>query len=120
MADIELVIKIPEEVYSDIIAGHNITLQVGESLRVDDVWASDLIRNGTPLPKGHGSLIDADDIDNHIIGHVDTRSCPTIIEADKEKKNDRRRERKAFSRDRESIQMVNDKKPDYIHDGYCF
>lgn len=37
-----------------------------------------------PLPKGHGRLIDADDIDNHIIGHVDTRSCPTIIEADKE------------------------------------
>ena len=39
--------------------------------------------NGTPLPKGHGRLIDADDIDNHIIGHVDTRSCPTIIEADR-------------------------------------
>jgi hypothetical protein len=42
------------------------------------------IQNGTPLPKGHGRLIDADDIDNHIIGHVDTRSCPTIIEADTE------------------------------------
>lgn len=41
------------------------------------------VRDGTPLPKGHGRLIDADDIDNHIIGHVDTRSCPTIIEADK-------------------------------------
>ena len=41
------------------------------------------IANGTPLPKGHGRLIDADDIDNHIIGHVDTSSCPTIIEADK-------------------------------------
>ena len=36
------------------------------------------------LPKGHGRLIDADDLDNHIIGHVDTRSCPTIIEADTE------------------------------------
>lgn len=35
------------------------------------------------LPKCHGRLIDADDIDNHIIGHVDTRSCPTIIEADR-------------------------------------
>ena len=23
-------------------------------------------------------LIDADDIDNHIVGHVDTRTCPTI------------------------------------------
>lgn len=39
------------------------------------------IANGIPLPKCHGRLIDADDIDNHIIGHVDTRSCPTIIEA---------------------------------------
>lgn len=44
-----------------------------------------LILEGTLLPKGHGKLIDADDIDNHIIGHVDTRSCPTIIEADKER-----------------------------------
>lgn len=43
----------------------------------------DTIIKGTPLPERHGRLIDADDIDNHIIGHVDTRSCPTIIEADK-------------------------------------
>ena len=41
-----------------------------------------IIAKGKPLPKGHGRLIDADDIDNHIIGHVDTISCPTIIEAD--------------------------------------
>lgn len=38
------------------------------------------------LPKGYGRLIDADDIHNHIIGHVDTRSCPTIIEAESEDK----------------------------------
>ena len=42
------------------------------------------IQNGTPLPKGHGRLIDADDIDSHIVGSVDTRDCPTIIDADKE------------------------------------
>lgn len=30
----------------------------------------------------HGRLIDADDLDNHILGHVDTRGCPTIIPAD--------------------------------------
>jgi len=47
------------------------------------------IRNGTILPKGHGRLIDADDIDNHIIGHVDTRSCPTIIEADNAESEDK-------------------------------
>ena len=43
-----------------------------------------LIIHGIQLPKGHGRLIDADDIDNHIVGSVDTRDCPTIIEADKE------------------------------------
>jgi len=43
------------------------------------------VKNGTPLPKGHGRLIDADDIDNHIIGHVDTSDCPTIIGADVER-----------------------------------
>ena len=42
------------------------------------------IANGTVLPKGHGRLIDANDVDNHIIGSVDLRDCPTIIEADKE------------------------------------
>lgn len=30
----------------------------------------------------HGRLIDADDLDNHILGHVDTRYCPTIIPAE--------------------------------------
>ena len=63
MSDREVVIKIPEEVYSDIIDGHNIILQVGDSLKVEDVWASDLIRNGTPLPKGHGNLKDFDKIE---------------------------------------------------------
>lgn len=36
------------------------------------------IKNGTPLPKGHGRLIDADDLlDNTCIDEI-----PTIIEAD--------------------------------------
>ena len=34
-----------------------------------------------PVPP-HGRLIDADDVDNHIIGHVDLRGCPTIIPAE--------------------------------------
>ena len=29
----------------------------------------------------HGRLIDADDVDNHILGHVDLSNCPTIIPA---------------------------------------
>lgn len=43
-------------------------------------------KNATPLPKGHGRLIDAKDVDNHIIGSVDLRDCPTIIEADAPKR----------------------------------
>ena len=70
----EIVIKIPDDVY--------------EAIRCD-LWVMhldlyDAIKNGKVLPKGHGRLIDADDIDNHIIGHVDTRSCPTIIGADED------------------------------------
>ena len=33
------------------------------------------------LPEQHGRLIDADDVNNHIIGYVDLRDCPTIVPA---------------------------------------
>jgi hypothetical protein len=69
----QIVIDIPEYYYKAI-----------KEIPVEQSTADMMIiRKGTPLPRGHGRLIDADDIDNHIIGHVDTRSCPTIIEADK-------------------------------------
>lgn len=50
MVDIELVIKIPEEIYNDT--------------KTHPLFQSDIpaiekaIKNGTPLPKGHGELID--------------------------------------------------------------
>ena len=45
----------------------------------------DAIKNGTTLPKGHGRLIDANEVGKYvIIGNADLRKCPTIIEADKE------------------------------------
>jgi hypothetical protein len=34
-----------------------------------------------PVPP-HGRLIDADDVNNHILGYVDLRDCPTIIEVE--------------------------------------
>ena len=49
-----------------------------------------LIANGTPLPKGHGRLIDADalnfnaDYNEPLISKFDFDQAPTIIEADKE------------------------------------
>ena len=50
------------------------------------------IQNGTPLPKGHGRLIDADALENHLKEDSDewdeyalarVEDAPTIIEADK-------------------------------------
>jgi len=79
MADIELVIKIPKSIY-------NYVKQLGNIPTIDTQCVANAIFDGTPPPKGHGRLIDADDIDNHIIGHVDTRSCPTIVKAESEEK----------------------------------
>ena len=47
----------------------------------------DAIKNGTPLPKGHGRLIDADDVcETHVYGwwdlHKVMKNAPTILEAD--------------------------------------
>lgn len=77
MVDMELVIKLPKSVYDYI-------KQFGSIQTIDTQCVANAIFDCTPLPKGHGRLIDADDIDNHIIGHVDTRSCPTIVKADSE------------------------------------
>ena len=60
------------------------------------------VAKGTPLPKGHGRLIDADDVKNHYpleIDGLELRSnnqclhtamdeAPTIIEADKEEQHE--------------------------------
>ena len=84
MADIELVIRIPEEEYKCV----QITGCIGNKTCI-----SNAIYNGTPLPKGHGRLIDADAyIDKHEeCGWLDDITVdefnaitPTIIEADKE------------------------------------
>ena len=47
MADVELVIKIPEEVYKHAKEIHEVMC--------DSVWLG--IKNSTPLPKGHGRLL---------------------------------------------------------------
>lgn len=80
MADIELVIKIPEEKYNYVIK------QVAE--RIDNPLKL-YIANGTPLPKGHGRLIDADRLwdSYHDLGYDFYEAfdlAETIIEADTE------------------------------------
>lgn len=101
MADIEVVIKIPEEEY------RNICLMSKDGI---GMALYDWIANGTPLPKGHGRLGDLDALEKlcteHKIassafddspmieqGHYSDGDCiweslfdfaPTIIEADTE------------------------------------
>ena len=93
MADIELVIKIPEDTYTHLCNGGN----VGASLLIENA-----IKNGTELPEHHERLIDADALKDAYIYECitecercehcskDGRGCelllnePTILEANKE------------------------------------
>lgn len=85
MSDIELVVKISEEIMKYI--KNNDCLSV---IYTDEVAKA--IINGTPLPKGHGRLIDADAyidrtaecnwLDDIPVDEFN-RITPTIIEADK-------------------------------------
>ena len=61
MADIELVVKIPEEIRLALI--NNIQLSLDQQ-SICDSYIKQAIINGTQLPKGH-RFIDADEILNH-------------------------------------------------------
>ena len=81
MADIELVIKIDEEKY-DVIKSDLYNTFPAEMKE----WGLEALKNGTPLPKGHGDLIDVDNIIGKIHGVRSITAvldAPTIIEADK-------------------------------------
>jgi len=72
MADIELVIKIPEEIYK----------------HYKKVWQKrrgsipeSCIAFGTPLPKGHGRLIDADKL-HHCECKGNFNECDTCLDDD--------------------------------------
>ena len=79
MADIELVIKISEENYNII-----------KNYKAPMSWAEHVIKNGTPLPKGHGRLIDVDRLYDFVCEKysegeqlaIDISDAPTIIEAE--------------------------------------
>ena len=91
----QIVIDIPEEKFEYMVKH----LGVMSSYNYDELF--DAVIHGTPLPKGHGRLIDADVIDNNIYDL--TRSmdlnygqasevidnAPTIIEADKAESEDK-------------------------------
>lgn len=85
MADVELVIKIPEKEYQ----------RWQKDGEMDALIVRNAIVNGTPLPKGHGRLIDADELVKEadefelvddvymLIYEEDIYNAPTIIEADR-------------------------------------
>ena len=95
MSDIELVIKVPEDTYKDIIKN-------GFIYDEDNEVVTHAIKNGTPLPKGHGALKDADKVENitwqepyyhdalNVLSEVrdKVRELPTIIEADKAERSE--------------------------------
>ena len=79
----QIVIDIPDEIYKKYM---------DDRVRVTDVLHA--VRHGTPLPKGHGRLIDADELKRTMekdkrraLSFVDLTDfvwlAPTIIEADK-------------------------------------
>lgn len=86
----EIVIKIDDERYKDI-------KRIAEVQFESNYFktAEQIIANGTPLPKGHGRLIDANKLKTHIVGTEQGTdlevylkptviNAPIIIEADKE------------------------------------
>lgn len=92
----QIVIEIPEEVYNCAIDGQLDAIQTA--------FICGSVSNGKPLPKGHGRLIDVNDLlddinleDNDYNRDVNTGEIitlenidriPTIIEADREVNND--------------------------------
>lgn len=93
MADIELVVKLPEELLRYFNSFY--LMNVNENKNVDKLVEA--IKKGTPLPIGHGRLIDADELKNDaqtmtewngdVFRCVTERTidyAPTIIKADKE------------------------------------
>ena len=78
MADIELVIKMSEEDYEKVIKYDDLSSHIYKA-----------IQNGTPLPKGHGRIIDESQVTGTFTfdnGYIECYATP-IVEADKEDNN---------------------------------
>lgn len=85
MADTELVIKIPDRIHYGIVKG--ITVNGSKASQI----VLDAIKDGTPLPKGHGGIVDIEklidmfwDGNSMEITKYDLSVIEPIIEADTE------------------------------------
>ena len=90
----ELIIKIPDELYKKFKTPRTVGLTEAFDQRATLIRA---IQNGTPLPKGHGRLIDADELElpsEEMVSRLIINYAKTIVEADESesekevKKND--------------------------------
>ena len=80
MKEVELVVKIPEETYKGIMLG-----------KWDRNGLAYYVKDGTPLPKGHGAIKDVSQIEIPMCEdrayerwvQVAIDAAPTIIEADR-------------------------------------
>lgn len=95
----KVVIEIPDTAYEGVVNADKASGNWDDSLL--GILCKGVV-NGTPLPKGHGRLIDADELRNEYCeSNCGQRRCdkggctwidsvkiaPTIIEADKEQEN---------------------------------
>lgn len=77
----QIVIDIPDKIYKELTE---------TAIIVTEVYPSTIERaltEGIVLPKGHGRLIDADDMElppEELISRMIVAEAPTIVEADKE------------------------------------
>lgn len=100
----EIVINIPEDYYNHVKALECIPIRGDGKFEMRNLIRQNiaLIQNGTPIPKGHGRLIDADAFQKYCFNKNFERrlsevglffinmflsDAPTIIEADKESEN---------------------------------
>ena len=95
----EVVIKIPDYEYEDLTGLYKFGLDRPTAYKtfIEKICV-EAIANGTPLPEGHGRLIDADKLDTRERGNNSQRTmwwnidriikdAQTIVEADKENNN---------------------------------
>ena len=91
----KIVIDIDDDIYKSVVNNDDYVLEED----VDWILLENVIANGTPLPKGHGRLIDADDIalideqfyvpSDYYVAESAINDTPTIIEADEEEQDAR-------------------------------
>ena len=81
----QIVIDIPEEIYKKI-KETNMVISGRRNGKLISSILFNAVDDGTPLPKGHGRLIDGDELESRMkIGYCIVKNAPTIIEADKAK-----------------------------------